>query len=267
LTSRWNQIKDELKAASIHLNVYHKKNIDSIPDDLSISNLFDRHGIFFKNLDNSLRDLSFKGYYDEWGINSPLYLTLFNPPEHLVGQIDLAIYLLEACFFKILVVDERIAERAFDAKSGKMERFKVLANMGVFVVTHLGDNPIGKGISKQAFSLKIYDNALSLIWQNKEYKQFHFLVIHQGVIENEKIRKFLEHRLGLNKNSSLEDLVRKISHYVPFVVIDSGRGKPANIPENAKFLTFSSLQDMILRENPAKCQLTQALLRLTRRKR
>ncbi|MBC8459752.1 MAG: hypothetical protein H8D67_17305 [Deltaproteobacteria bacterium] len=277
LTDQWKNIESNISKflPGISLTALHKKrehdksneSNGNNPDLQDHSIVFDRHAVFWYSMESSLKDLSFKGHYEEWGINSPLYLSLFNPPESVVAQIDLVVGLLETSFFKILVVDERIGEKALDSTSANMERFKMLANMGVFIVTHVGDTPVGKDISEQAFSLTIHNNTLSLMRNGKEYKQFHFLVIHQGVIENEEVRAFLEKGLGLDKNCSPEDLVRKISHYVPFVVIDSGRGIPANMPQNAKFLTFSALQDMILRKNPAKYQLIQILLRLTRRKR
>lgn len=93
--------------------------------------------------------------------------------------------------------------------------------------------------------------------------------MHQGILENFEIRKKLAKQLGIelssDLNRDLKVLIKEISEYIPFLVVTSGRGIPSNLPENAKFISFSSLQDNVLRKSPAKSELIKILLKLTRR--
>ena len=167
LVTEWCEIKngvnDMLKGMTINIDYKTNTNmLKCLPDD---SLIFDRHAQFrvFVNIGSesgstcerlrSLIDsLGFKGYYDIWDINSPLYLALFNPPKLLSGQIDLIIDLLETALFRILVVDERIGEKVF--KKLHDDDFKELVAMKIFTVTHVNNEPIGKNIPKKGFNLQ-----------------------------------------------------------------------------------------------------------------
>jgi len=59
------------------------------------------------------------------GINSALYLTLFNPQNSEPAQMDVFLNLLETALFKIVIVDERIGRKCFEKIAG-VERFKSL---------------------------------------------------------------------------------------------------------------------------------------------
>ncbi|MCX7905325.1 MAG: hypothetical protein N2446_01320 [Elusimicrobiales bacterium] len=82
-------------------------------------------------------------------------------------------------------------------------------------------------------------------------KNLEFLIIHQGILD--KLRK--------NK-IEIEEKLTKLKKMIPFIIVTSGRGKPANIPTNVKYLPFSNIESTILSKPHNKFILTQLLMKL-----
>jgi len=91
------------------------------------------------------------------------------------------------------------------------------------------------------------------------------LIMHQGVAEsllkdailiNNKAETFVE---------ALTAFLNGLKKHIPYIVIDSGRGIPANLPQTAKFLPFSLIEDYLMKDRMAKFTLTRVLMNIMRR--
>ena len=232
--------------------------------------------------------------------NNSDFLKLFQPA---IGP-DLPLWslpyqLAEAGLLRVAVIDERLAEAAVrgldDGKigpyvcDGKPQRFPCVWHMAmaanVFICTHLQIYHDGASFSDALhassfldrertaetnrmavpFFEMTFDGRMTTRWSTDRKivpersfdKPFDVLVIHQGILDT------VEHDL----HCSAEELLKRLSHSIPFLVVDSGRGIPPNLPQNAKFLPFSLLQNYIGDMRTAKFSLTQVLMSLTRRNR
>ena len=255
---------------------------------------FDRHGGALSSLTTDENFLGKHTYVFLDKLNSD-FVRIFHPT---FGDNWLLPYeLAEAGLLSVLVVDERIAERCLqqveDANTLSVaDRFTgdpfgplpltwhLAFGAKLYIATHFGfkgePKPLHKESYEQAASRK---NALLPFLKvkveetNQAYQiayewspngeenvsrklDVDALIIHQGILD------------PLNKNKSeefLRDLLAKIRHNIPFVVVDSGRGIPPSLPSTAKFLPFSVLQDYVAGKRPAKYGLTQVTMGLTRR--
>jgi len=299
LNSRWTEVTKNIKEnfgkkiSVLNELKDHEWNNISLSDNAIV---FDRHATLFKkNLLNkkskAIGDnygVLFKGYHEPWDISSPLYLILLNPPKGKAAQLELFINLMEMASFKILVLDERVAEKAFEAVpirgTSTIERFKRLASMNIFISTHVHkdgeDIPIGKNVKDKAFCLNIENGKPSIKYKDngreedfREEDSFDFIIVHQGVLEYKEIRELIANSLGIKKQPAknnvrkeMESVIDEILKHIPYVVVDSGRGVPHNFPQNAKFISYSAIQGALLRRHPSKFSLIRNLMRLTSRK-
>lgn len=254
--------------------------------------VYDRHfSGYFELRNNELqKNIDFHEAFDK---NSSDFIHLFTPydsPERVYE-------LVEAGLLKILVLDERIAEVAHnelniepdDAKKayGGKERIFAARKAGIYICTHVGVDdadlqPLHLSVNKKnpsvcvRFDFKKKSSGsvdsvkFSTVDTTVEYNNdgnvfkkaegfFDILIIHQGVLEN-----FIKNYLNDKKdyNAFLESIRRTI----PYVVIDSGRGIPAKLPDAAKFLPFSLLEDFLMKDRIAKFSLTKNVMSLIRRK-
>jgi hypothetical protein len=86
--------------------------------------------------------------------------------------------------------------------------------------------------------------------------QIDLLIIHQGILERDEIKDVIQQ----------EKFLESLRKYIPFVIVDSGRGIPPNLSKASKFLPFSLLQDFLMSDRIAKISLTQVAMSLTRMK-
>ena len=70
------------------------------------------------------------------------------------------------------------------------------------------------------------------------------LIIHQGLLD----------KLSYS-DREIAQKINDLKNFIPFIVVTSGRGHPANLPENVKFLPFSVIEKTI-----AKCPHEKFLL-------
>ena len=84
------------------------------------------------------------------------------------------------------------------------------------------------------------------------------VIIHQGVLE-----KFFEEEL---QSSEYVAFLKALQESIPYVIVDSGRGIPAKLPDTAKFLPFSLIEDFVMKDSIAKYSLTKNIMSLVRRK-
>ncbi len=251
--------------------------------------MFDRHGGGFDILRNvKNRKLEFYEPYDK---SSSDFVPIFTTsPNEMQLQLN---YLTEAAFIKVLVVDERVAEVAHDSIPCKEEevyksdlRMDAAKFAGVFFATHysLGGkefhplSPIIKEFREETILPKCITNfklsknnevqKFSVQWDlgdnRKIYDKFDVIIIHQGVIETFINRK-TSAEPGRDDNKSLAFFVEALKKIVPHVIVDSGRGIPAGLPDNVKFLPFSLINNLLMKDKIAKLSLTRQIMGLSRR--
>lgn len=220
-------------------------------------------------------------YYEAWDINSALHLVLSNLSDSIHGMIELYLNLMETGLFSILIIDERLAEHCFIEKTIRQtnkELFKWLAAMKIFCITHIMGEPLTPNVKKEAFGLTFENGKVFFRRNGKEGREVNqenidFIIMHQGIPENEIIYSHMVKHLGIGKKKKhngkekLSEVVKKLQENCRFVVIDSGRGITDTIPDEVKFMPFSTLQGALLRKQPSKYHIMTKLLRLTRRKR
>ena len=252
--------------------------------------IFDRHGGGYHPLKEQY--IVFHELFDK---NSADFVPIFTTPkDQFFSHVN---HLAEAAFTRILILDERVAELAFDSAVppgneqkrtkekdiyGSTLRIDVAKYTGIYIATHLnlnggGPRPItpkidekeGKGycvsvdISQNGNKLEAF-NINRLEAPGKSVGKFDVAIIHQGVLET-----FLKPHINQGKKSpfieNTADFIASLKQYIPGVVIDSGRGIPANLPENIKFLPFSLMEGFLMKDRIAKLSLTKVLMSLTRR--
>lgn len=202
----------------------------------------------------------------------------------------LPLELMEAGLLRVVVVDERVAEQALqpivDDPHVQETMQGIWRNIGqgdeslcrsrwmaallarIYIVTHVVKSgecrPLHPAVEKK--ELLVFDPSGSegpvrpgSLFQGEGIAEvigkFDMLIVHHGVLEDlcgsdrEKIREFLN---GLG-------------HKFPFIVIESGRGVPATLPGDVKFLPFSVVGRCLLGRRIAKYRLVRTVMGLTRR--
>jgi len=204
----------------------------------------------------------------------------------------------ESACLRVLVMDERIAEVAYEeilrdevnkpaSLYGQKERIVVNKWGNVFLGTHLNINdgntqPLHHSIGLQfpRVFVKIATGDveagrvrdIEVTWIDKQAAQEvrekiepHVLIIHQGVIEN-----FLAEKIPKKRNEGLVDTLEAffedLRRFIPFIIVDSGRGIPANLPGKTKFMPFSLVEDYLMRERVSKFNFMKIVMSLIRRR-
>ena len=92
--------------------------------------------------------------------------------------------------------------------------------------------------------------------QYKPFKaSFDVLIVHQGILD-----KWF-HELVSNERE-MSDLYDSFKKVFPYVIITTGRGTPANIPDMARVLPFSTIETTLFRKYPEKLVLVDAIMNI-----
>lgn len=157
--------------------------------------------------------------------------------------------LAENAILRLLIIDERVKKFMDDHDNVR----RMLPGLGIAVLDH--DSP-----ETHRMFLKEDDAGWESIGRvmigDMTLADFEVVIIHQGVIdkllvghENKTaVRTWLR---GMEKNL--------VNHYI---VITTGRGSPANIPEDARVLPYSVIESSILQRYPEKMILVDTLMNL-----
>jgi len=152
----------------------------------------------------------------------------------------------EMVYSRILIIDERIHDSR-DIRKGDERIEEIWKRQGIDIIEHT------QIMERPEIILEKLDN---------KGAGYHFLIIHQGIID-----KIIE-RHGKSK---FDSVWTNIEQKVPFPVVSSGRGKPEAVREGkGRWLQFSDLEQHILQcaDNPdAKYHLIQVLFALREEKR
>lgn len=280
--------------------------------------IYDRHADLLKEAEDDFLSPNDRYiYFDKQNVD---FSNIYSPAFPCSGKNTsksswLSPYqLIEAGLLRVLIIDERIAQRSMRSIqhdiSGKADnsqklvgekntsaRFWHLAERaGVWITTHLNVkkvkddrfdfNPLHEQSWKQAedeystssnllcpylyVHMEVNDNTSSIdkmsLSIRRGYKaevvelpskEIDLMVIHQGVIDI----------LTNNKPYGVDgmQLVKCLPNFIPWVIIESGRGVPPEVYKGgSKFLPFSLVDSFINGVCVAKLGLAQSILELTR---
>jgi hypothetical protein len=290
-----DQSKNKIFDASI-IYKHGKRNSISPESEIGLEKethfVFDRHGG-----GHSLLRKQKCIYHQAFDKNSSDFVPIFSTPEdQIYWQVN---HLIEASFLKVLVIDERVAEVAFNSvirpnpdgsipKSkeakiyGSTLKIDVAKYSGVYITTHLNLNNKGpKPVSSKmtgdensgcCVSMSMSDNDCNISefnvnWlddKNSQCGKFDVVIIHQGVLEA-SFKNYINNGKESSFIENISGFVKSLRNHVPYIVIDSGRGIPANLPDTVKFLPFSLIENYLMKNSIAKLSLTKVLMSLTRR--
>ena len=237
--------------------------------------MYDRHRGGFSGVE-SKKELHFyqaieKGSHD--------FESIFLPP----GSLVMPYRLVECGLMKVLILDERIAEVAhenmdikenelktfFDAGGKEPKRIRVAEKAGIFIGTYLKINdqkpiPIHSSVENKSSQIKVcirIENKnevkvrkFKVLFHDHEKKDFDILVVHQQVLQS------------FFSKYSHDDLLKALREHIPYILVESGRGLTSDIPENAKFMPFSLLENYVMGEGIAKYSLIRFIMNLRRRR-
>lgn len=85
--------------------------------------------------------------------------------------------------------------------------------------------------------------------------RFDVLIVHQGILD----KWFPNVVSDMEKMSELYNVFKKV---FPYVVITTGRGTPANIPDMARVLPFSTIEATLFKKYPEKLVLVDAIMNI-----
>ena len=76
-------------------------------------------------------------------------------------------------------------------------------------------------------------------------------IIHQGILD----------KMGVGKKDDGERFMDAVNRRVEYCFVTTGRGEPANMPANARYIPFSSLETALMKAYPEKLMLMQMLMK------
>lgn len=193
--------------------------------------------------------------------------------------------------YKVMLEDSNTAYNLVYDKS--FQRLQVAKGANIFIATHLqiDDKPVSyvhystKNKSprvcvkcKTFSSINVETsrvNEFKVYWCNgndcgecnsakKIELQPNALIMHQGITEGLLKKTILSNNKTETFADALTAFLNDLKKHVPYVVIDSGRGIPANLPKTAKFLPFSLIEDYLMKNRMAKFSLTRVLMNIIR---
>jgi len=272
-TSEWINLKNGFKSVeniSLKVAVTQKDNTTiNIKNSSSKIILYDRH----REVKRKYQSLDCH-FYESFDKNSSDFAKFFaKPMEETVFQM------IEAGLLRVLIMDERIAEKAYSYDKVIEDAYYA----GLYICTHLSTdsksdcrgvhssiekNKDGKSKSKIIVKLGMSEGSLC---PKIEFKlkgredgftsikgKVDVLIIHQGIMEI-----FLKDLYDNDYNP----FILQMRKTIPYIVVDSGRGMPANLPDSSKFMPFSLLDQFIGTKEYglAKSSLINFIMSLQRR--
>jgi hypothetical protein len=194
--------------------------------------------------------LSKKGikYVEPYNQPDDIYCIMANPPSEIKSKLLVLNELIESALIHVAIIDERIQERndeTFTRDGYKYQKIKILEDMNISV---LPKNKIDLNNIKIAEQGKTQRNILEWLKYLDESKHVDWLVIHQGILDV----------IGMRNKKTAEEWFNELYKIVPFIIVDSGRGKPHNIASNVRFTALSNLLRYVS-ESKSKFHLTRLL--------
>lgn len=290
-TATWDEVSKSFNAdapnVSLQVRSHHEGKVSI--EALRLQGhpvIYDRHSTLGRpatfNYDGS-------AFYEPFDKGNPDFQLLFSPrlerSKGAIRSVSPSPYLLaEAGLARVLIVDERVAERTYERIGGRMIEqrhglFRGLAagRAGIWIVTHFNIDADPSPIHRQVELLDRENNYPSLRAEVTSSKDgltlsfggvlapngaedqsrfFDIAIIHQGLLET-----------FIKSASERQEFLSSLAKCIPVVVVSSGRGIPTDVQMNrkVKFLPFSLVERYLLGGSIAKIGLTSLCMKLTRR--
>lgn len=199
--------------------------------------VYDYHGEF-KRRNRELADkLEITKFLELFRGTEPTHSVFYYPPVDEWTRLRSALGLIEAAAIKVMIVDERIQDRLKDSElRNRVERTNI-------------------EVPDINYATPAEEDAEYILKKLSE-DQVHILVIHQGILD-----KIFAHERNIR--GSIEDWIDEAKKRTKFVVVISDRGKPENVPNNARFADYAVVDKFVSMADYSKFLLTQALLAST----
>lgn len=197
--------------------------------------------------------------------------------------------LVESGCLKILVIDERLAEAAVTEMSVKQvkssetngnpyvyentKRMEVARKANIFIATHL-QLPDSEVKSVHHTVTNLADEEQLVVhfskdgagkWTLSVPELLHapdVLIIHQGVADTLLEKVICGDRE--NFKQAFMGFLQDIQKQIPYILVDSGRGIPSDLPDNVKFMPFSLLESFVMQGSISKYSLSDVIMSITR---
>ena len=161
--------------------------------------------------------------------------------------------LVENSTLKMLIIDERVKKFMDDHSNVRNN----IGGLGIVVRDH-NDNAVRDMFSedegKNFLDINFSDDVSADAKTKVCLKTFDIIVIHQGIID-----KLLKNH---ESKESVGAWLEKMESFQRYVVITTGRGSPANIPDEARVLPYSVIESSILQRFPEKMILVDTIMNL-----
>lgn len=198
---------------------------------------------------NSTRDIPINVEYLEPLSGAQSYINSFSilTQGDALQKVRFVSKLIETGLVKVLVVDERLKKFEEDHSDVKCTFAKIgIAALGedskatTNIFSAMESRSVGKvsAIPIDDYATKVGD--------------YDILVIHQGIID----KKLKNH----GDPQVIDNFINRLKEDVRYVIVTTGRGSPANIPENVRVLPFSVVESTLFKKYPEKLVLVDAIM-------
>ena len=303
MVTNWNknnkhQIGIVHKSSQQNLNLLNPDQV-RYENDITFS-IFDRHFEGYRAIEGN-KDLLRKKlvFFEPIDKKSSDFTAIYfsEPSAKTIFQ------LIESSLLPILIIDERIAEVAYhkilESDGNKAEgllglryRLVVARNAGIYLATHLyifDDNSRSQPVAihpsvetlspRNCIKIKVSDNGIEGFsayyctepdcnkCKGKIVKSLNAgaLILHQNIADT-LLKDTIEKNFHSQSfRAKFESFLEQLQKFIPFVAVESGRGIPADLPANAKFLPFSLIREYVMGDMISKYSLTRILMNLIRR--
>jgi len=266
--------------------------------------MYDRHGSALEKIrENTSLDIDGMGVHPYIFIDkkSPDFTNIYSPtfPERdYVVNWSLPWELCEAGLLRVLVIDERIAERSFEKADNKIKSRKVAFGYSeddtdrtprrmevawaseVYTCTHLGIDgsereAIHKAVEKRDKTTSENDDlasphlAVELNADDEHPVKCSWQLCNGNSGKGLDSLDMLIIHQGILDNfvqeGRQEEMLQKVREQIPYVIVDSGRGIPNTLCDDVKFMPFSLIQDYMMGNRIGKHSFTRIAMSLIRK--
>ncbi len=206
-----------------------------------------------------------KAIYSEGLSGAQSYLNLLVKMQEK-GNDALLAKMAENALMQVLIADERMCD-FFTSHQDCIQNFSKMNLWGLDVKNAKEDNDRSwtkanhSTVTSLSFDLDQMLNAIEqtngeqgkiTTYLSNIADKFDIFIIHQGLLD-----KWLTDR-----NISVADFLKGMKKYFSYVVVTTGRGKPANIPKDARVIPFACIENFLFQRYPEKLLLVDTIMNL-----
>lgn len=197
---------------------------------------------------------------------------------------------------KILLIDERLAEAAVKTMGVNNNRVRenstdtnpyvykntirleVAKRANIFIATHLQlPDTVKKAVHHSVDILPEEEQVVVHLSQNSQNNKTEWalslpglrfdpdvLIIHQGVADTLLKETIWPPNSPDTFKEAFKHFLEQIKGRIPYILVDSGRGIPSDLPENVKFMPFSLLESFVMQGSISKYSLAEIIMCITK---